>query len=116
MYMPGRLTGDFRERGQLAFRFADQRIGLDAALFQHGTHDALALAGKRDQEMQRMQGLVSVLLGDLLRLLDGFLGFLSQFVESECHLFSLSQKQAQKREGAATRPAFPYIADPKSVV
>ncbi len=82
---PRGLPADFRDGGQLAFRFGDERIGLDTALFQHGTHNAFTLRRERDEEMQRVQRLVTVLLGDFLRLLDGFLCLLRQFVESECH-------------------------------
>ena len=92
----GRLTGDFGDRGQLAFRFGDQRIGLDAALFQHGTHDAFALAAERDQQMQRVHRLMSVLTGDFLRLLDGFLCLLGQFVKSECHFRSRFLKSRRR--------------------
>ena len=73
----GRLAGDFGDGGELAFRFANQRIGLDAALFQHGTHNTLPFPRQRNQKMERMHRLISVLRGDFLRLLNGFLCLLS---------------------------------------
>jgi hypothetical protein len=70
--------------------FGHQCIGLNAALFQHGAHDALALRRQRDQQMQRVNRLMSVLAGEFLRLLDGFLSFLGQFVKPEWHGFFFS--------------------------
>jgi hypothetical protein len=40
--------------------------------------------------MQWVHCLMSVLTGDLLRLLNGFLSLLGQFVKSEWHFFSFS--------------------------
>ncbi len=86
----GLLPRDLGDRRQLAFRFADQRVRLDAALLEDRPHDALALTRQRDKEMQWMHCLMSVLTGDFLRLLNGFLSLLGQFVKSEWHFFSFS--------------------------
>ena len=40
--------------------------GLHVAFFEHRTHDALLLAGQRDEQMQRCQCLVLILLRDAL--------------------------------------------------
>ena len=76
MYMPVGWPVIFGHGVQLPLRLVIERIGLDAAFFENRAHDALALAGERDQQMQRMNRLMPVLAGDFLRLLNGFLRFL----------------------------------------
>jgi hypothetical protein len=57
----------------------------DAALFEHGTDDSFAFRGEGEKKVQGMDGLVTVFGGKLLGLLNSFLGFLREFIESERH-------------------------------
>jgi hypothetical protein len=79
----GLHAGGFGEIGDLARGFGDNGVGVDIALFQHGADDALLFLGQGDEEVEREHDLASVLFGDGLGLLECFLGFLSQFVETE---------------------------------
>jgi len=53
------------------------------AFLEYRTHDALAFARQRDQQMERRQPLMLILLRDRLRLLDRFLSFLREFVKTK---------------------------------
>ena len=81
---------DFGESGDLPLCFGHHRIGLYAALFEHGAHDPFALRRERDQKMQRVNRLISVLAGESLRLLNGFLSFLGQLIKPEWHGYFFS--------------------------
>ncbi len=78
-------SGDLGDRLRAGARpRATMAIRLHAALFQHGPHDALALAGQRNQQMQRVTAWCPFFsAGDFLRLLNRFLRFLRQFVKSK---------------------------------
>ena len=54
--------------------------GCTPHLFQDGAHDPFVFLGQGDQQVEREHDLVFVLFRDRLGLLDGFLGFLSEFV------------------------------------
>jgi len=56
---------------------------VDAALLEHRTDDAFLLLGQGDEEMKREDDLASVLFRNGLALLDGFLRFLGQFIETK---------------------------------
>jgi hypothetical protein len=53
------------------------------AFFKHGPDDALFLFGQGDQEMEREENLVLLFFGDALGLLECFLSFLSEFIQSK---------------------------------
>ena len=67
--------------------------GLHVAFFEHRTHNAVVLTRQRDQQMQRRQRLMLILLGDGLGLLNGFLSLLGQFVKAK-HGYLLSKQEA----------------------
>ena len=57
--------------------------GCDVALFEHGPDDTFFLFGEGDQEMEREEDLVLLFFGDALGLLECFLSFLSEFIQSK---------------------------------
>ena len=85
--MPGCMPAGLGQRCEQAARFGDDGVRVDAALLQHRPHDAFFFLGQGDQQVEREQHLVLVLFGDALGLLQSFLRFLSEFVESK-HIVS----------------------------
>ena len=55
-------------------------IGPHAALLKYGAHHPFLFFGQGDEQMHRKHHLALILLRHALRLLQGFLGFLSQSV------------------------------------
>jgi hypothetical protein len=53
------------------------------ALFEHRADDTFFFLGEGDEEMEREQNLVLLLFGDALGLLERFLSFLSEFIQSK---------------------------------
>ncbi len=99
------LASDFGDGRQLLFRLGEERVRLNSALLEHRPHDAFALAPERDQQMQRMHRLMPVLAGEFLRLLDGLLCFLGEFVKSEWHFIYPSYLRLGGRDFHAASPA-----------
>ena len=81
--MPGCMPLVLGRVGEQALGLGDDGVGLDAALFEHGADDAFLFLGQGDQQVEREHDLAVVLFGDGLGLLESFLGFLSEFVQSK---------------------------------
>src|SRR4051812_2367279 len=70
----------------------DDRLQLPyvrADLFQHGPNDSFAFFQERREQVHGLNLRVSSLARELLRALNGLLGFDRQFVESECHVSTI---------------------------
>ena len=83
-------TFDLRQPFQGLSHFSLDAAGIGAELFDDFGNDALRLLQKREKEMLHIKGLVSVLTGQRLRLLDGFLNLQSEFIESHRDLLHLA--------------------------
>ena len=122
--MPGCMPAVFGRDWQQALGLGDDGVGLDAALFEDGTYDALLLFGQGDQQMQRKHHLAVVLFGQGLGLLQGLLGLLGEFIESK-HLvppmkprgrpthrvLACPQNQASCGQAAASQCDYLYRCD-----
>jgi hypothetical protein len=57
--------------------------GVHVALFEHRADDSFFLFCEGDEEMEREENLVLLFFGDALGLLERFLSFLSEFIQSK---------------------------------
>ncbi len=72
-----------RKPGEQALRFRHYGVRMHAALFEHRPDNPFLFLRQCNQKMQREQNLILPLFGNPLGLLQGLLGLLRQFIESE---------------------------------
>ena len=105
--MPGLHAGGLGQAGEQAPGLGDNGVGVHAALLQHRPDDAFFFFGQGDQQVQREHHLAFVLFGDGLGLLQGFLRFLSQFVQCETYRSPMSNtKRAGEPAGSGLPSSF----------
>ena len=91
---PGLHAASFGESVEQAARLGDDGVGLDAAFFQDGTNDALFFFREGDEQVEGEHHLAFAFFSDGLGLLDCFLRFLRESVETE-HLKSSNDKKGR---------------------
>ncbi len=82
----------FRKAIQLGFDNRVELRAVDADFVQKWPRDAFRLCQERGEQMKRINLRIASIGRDLLRSLDGLLGFDREFVESKCHMRFLPAK------------------------
>src|SRR5580692_7429387 len=80
-----RLSGNLGKLIDLAIDIAEHGLRAYADFFEHGRHDAFLILKQGGEQVYRQQLGVTVLRGKLVRALDGFLRFYSEFVPTDWH-------------------------------
>ena len=79
------FSGDLGEFLDLFVDFGQDGLRADADLFEHRRNDAFIVFEQRGEQVKRAQFGITVLRGELVRTLDGFLRFNGEFVPTDWH-------------------------------
>ncbi len=85
-------TADARQLLEIGLDNLGKPAAVGADFFEHGAHDAILLAEQAGQQVEGLKLRVLPLLGEVLRPLDGFLGFEGEFIGAEGHWFYLKKE------------------------